>query len=445
MSEGIVAEQRATGETGMNHARATQPRLLLLAYSCSPDHGSECSVGWHRAIQAARRFNTWVLTLDDPEHREEIERWLAAHPVPSLHFVFVPRSRLAAALRRVPGLYYVAYNLWHRQAFRVGRDLHAQQRFDLIHQATFCSYREPGYLWRLDAPFIWGPVGGTQNVPWRFLPELGFAEALAEGWRSVANRLQLLASPRLRRVARHARVMLAANSTGQRDLARLSQAKPQLLLETGVKLVTERRSRDEPASRSLRILWAGEFRAFKGLSLLLKALAQLPADVPYTLNIMGRGPKERSWRRLARRLGIEPHVRWLGWIPYAEALRQYEQADLFAFTSLRDTSGNVMLEALACGVPVLCLDHQGAHDIVTPECGIKIPVTTRRQVVADLSASIRELANDPHRCRAMAAAAVARARFYHWEAQGERMEAIYNAALACHARASDAAKVRENS
>ena len=103
----------------------------------------------------------------------------------------------------------------------------------------------------------------------------------------------------------------------------------------------------------------------KALHLLSGALAQLPPEVPYELRILGDGPLRDRWQRLARRLGVAPHLNWLGRLPHQEALRQYAWADLFVFTSLRDTSGNVVVEAWPPALPVLCLDHQGMHDIVT--------------------------------------------------------------------------------
>src|SRR5207302_8732370 len=111
--------------------------------------------------------------------------------------------------------------------------------------------------------------------------------------------------------------------------------------------------------------------------------------------VLGQGPLQRPWQRLAARRGVADRIQWMGWLPHAEALRQYEWADVLAFTSLRDTSGNVVLEALAAGVPVICLDHQGVHDIVTPACGIKVPVTTPRQVIAGLGQAVMALARDP--------------------------------------------------
>src|SRR5262249_24396861 len=157
-----------------------------------------------------------------------------------------------------------------------------------------------------------------------------------------------------------------------------------LLLETGIRQVAAAPPNGRPHGPAVRLLWSGDLQTWKALPLLLRALAQLPPDVPYEMRIIGRGPLKDSWQRLSRRLGVEPHTTWMGWLPFLEALRQYAWADLFLFTSLRDTSGNVLLEALGAGLPVICLDHQGAHDIVTEECGIKVPVTHPTEVIAGL-------------------------------------------------------------
>jgi len=70
-------------------------------------------------------------------------------------------------------------------------------QFDLVHQVTVSCFREPGHLWRLEAPFIWGPVGGIQNYPWRFLAEAGIIGGLHEAVRSILNVIQLSLSPRV--------------------------------------------------------------------------------------------------------------------------------------------------------------------------------------------------------------------------------------------------------
>jgi peptidoglycan/xylan/chitin deacetylase (PgdA/CDA1 family) len=91
--------------------------------------------------------------------------------------------------------------------------------------------------------------------------------------------------------------------------------------------------------------------------------------------------------------------------------------------------GTVVLEAMGAGVPVLCLDHQGAHDAVTESCGIKIPVVSPQDTIARLAAAIDSLARQPQRCRELGRAAKDRAKEYLWSRQGEAMAVLYRRVL----------------
>jgi glycosyltransferase involved in cell wall biosynthesis/peptidoglycan/xylan/chitin deacetylase (PgdA/CDA1 family) len=407
-----------------------RPRVLLLAYACTPFHGSENATGWNRAVQTARFCDTWVI-CEAHECAGDIARHLAARgPIAGLHFCFVAKTPFQRALERIPGLYYLSYHLWHRQAYQAAFRLHAAAPFDLVHQANMCGYREPGYLWRLDAPFVWGPVGGTQNYPWRFLGEAGVKGAAAELIRAGVNTLQLRFSPRVRRAARRAAAILVANSTVRRDLERAHGVATTTLIETGLCRPPRGISRVPDPGRPLRILWAGHIEPWKALSLLIKALARLPDDVRYELRILGHGSQRPRCERLARALGVARHCTWLGWVPRDQVMLHYDWADLFAFTSLRDTTGTVVCEALGAGLPIVCLDHQGVGDIVDASCGIKVPVTTPREVTAGLRAAILKLARDRALCHRLGEGALRRARSYEWSHLAERTVSIYTDVLA---------------
>src|SRR4029077_2208996 len=114
-----------------------------------------------------------------------------------------------------PRLKYWAYHIWHRYAYRTAKRLHAQVNFDIAHQVTFTSFREPGYLCRLGIPFVWGPVGGAQNYAWRFLRGAGVKTACSEAFRSLLNTLQLYGSPRVRSAAKSSAAMFAPNPDHQ--------------------------------------------------------------------------------------------------------------------------------------------------------------------------------------------------------------------------------------
>lgn len=406
-----------------------RPRVLLLAAACNPDKPSDYAAGWGWVRQIARFAEGVVLC--GAWDREGVERYLATQgDFPGVRFVFVEESRLEQWLKRRRPFFelnYFSYYLWQRRAFRVASRLAAAHPFDLTHQVTINTFRVPGFLWRLPLPFIWGPVGGTQNYPWRFLTLAGWWGGIRELLRNFLNLLQLHFSPPVKRAARRAAVLLAANSQGQRDLARISHRPVHLLLDTGVEEVV-REVPPRPAPPPLHLLWSGRFWPRKALPLLLYALAGLPSEL-FRLTILGTGPEERRWRRLARRLGLDDRIHWAGWLSREEARSWYDWAHLFVFTSLRDTSGNVVLEALSRGVPVLCLDHQGAGDMVTSECGVKITVTTPTAVLAGLQRTVATLATEPERLERLADGALHRAREFLWVRQGERLARLYGDVL----------------
>lgn len=392
-----------------NLPQRRRAKLLLLAYACSPSHGSDEAVGWTWALQAARYADTWVI-CEKNAYQDLVEGYFREQGRPEgLNFAFVEKPRWLRALGRVPGFYYPTYNWWHRRAFAAARRLHENHRFDAAHQLNYCGYREPGYLWKLGVPFLWGPIGGTQNVPWRFLTTLSLRSAVAEAIRGVLNYLQLRLSRRVRAAADRATVLMTANSTTQDDFRRVHGIESLRLCEVQL---PEMSGRVRPAKRqgdTLRLLWSGLFHEFKGLGLLLRALALLPPATHWHLDVVGDGRSRNRWMRQAARLGLADRITWHGWLPRSEALDHCRRTDVFVFTSLRDTTGTVVLEALAAGAPVLCLDHQGARDIVTDQCGIKIPVTRPSETIAQLASAIVALASDGERIESLSRGALARA------------------------------------
>jgi glycosyltransferase involved in cell wall biosynthesis len=77
------------------------------------------------------------------------------------------------------------------------------------------------------------------------------------------------------------------------------------------------------------------------------------------LVVCGSGPDERRLRRLSARLGIQERVEWRGWLERDAVLKEMRQASVFLFPSLHDEGGWVIVESLANGLPVICLDIGG--------------------------------------------------------------------------------------
>lgn len=437
----MAAREEDADQTGAGRRPepARRLRVLLGAYSCSPGAGSELGVGWHHALAIARHCDVWVIHAPV----EAMERWLARNgEIPSLRFCPLGYTRFELLLFRTRLLAYLAYTLWQRRAWRLAAKLHEEIHFDLAHQVTLTTYREPGYLWRLGIPFVWGPVGGVENYPWRFFARAGLCGAVSEGMRAAGNLVQLRFGRRIGLAAHRAAALITGNSLARAEFEGRHGVTAIQMNELGTTSVSDAPSRKNNRQGALRMLWSGSFIHKKSLHLLLEALRAVPGDCPVELRIVGRGPLERRWKRLARAWGVDHLCRWIPWLPYEEFLALYSWADLHVFTSMRDSTGSVVLEALSHGLPVVCFDHQGCADMVTPGCGVKIPVTRPGETIRRLSETIVSLARDRSRLDRLSEGAAARAGEYLWSRKGEQIFDIYRDVLAKGGGADAAAPPR---
>lgn len=418
-------------------------RVLQIARVCHPHESMESRIGWRRAVHAARRHRVTVLH-GTPDPDDELRREAAELGIGDrLELVQVEPGPLGSPLSSTATTYYAGYRLWHRTAFKEAKRRHAESPFDLVHQTSYCGFREPGLGWKLGVPFVWGPIGGTQSYPFAYLGELGPQAAWIELTRSLINAWQLRFSPHVRGALREASVVIAATRRAAEDLRRRTGVEAPVRLETAVDYPPGPPRADRQEGQPLNLLWSGRLRAWKTLPLLLKALPLLPDDIDWRLRVLGVGDCEQSWKRLAERLGVADRIEWLGWPGYRETLPHYRWADAFAFTSMRDTSGTGLLEALAAGTPIVGVDHQGAADIMTEGCALPIPVNSPKETIQGFASALTRLAREPGLWRRLSDGALARAQEHQWEEQAEALLDWYRTAVAAAQQPSPRTRVHQ--
>jgi phenylacetate-CoA ligase len=167
----------------------------------------------------------------------------------------------------------------------------------------------------------------------------------------------------------------------------------------------------------------------KNLSLLLEAVAIAHERIgPVHLLVVGGGPEAGALEKRAATLGIADRVTFAGELPHADTPRWFRSGDVFALSSDFDNSPNAVLEAMACGLPVVTTDVGGVREFVTERVGGA--VVPRRDPAA-LAAALERYLASPDQARDAGARNRARAiAEFSWRASALRLLEVYDQVIA---------------
>jgi glycosyltransferase involved in cell wall biosynthesis len=389
-------------------------KVLLSAYACEPDKGSEPGVGWRWATELAGLGHE-VTVITRSNNRASIDKALAKTRFAGLSFYYYDLRPWAKWWKHGSQGLHLYYWLWQRGAYHLARKLASKTQFDLVHHITFGVFRQPSFMGRLGLPFVIGPLGGGDLTPRLLRGGIPSADAFKERLRELSNHLAYL-DPSLSRMYKQATLIFWKTPETLAVLPHFCREKSRVQLEIGLEPEHIMSEAGVPVARA-EFLYAGRLLHLKGLHLAFKAFSELRRNQPdATFTVIGTGPAEAWLKKLSTALGLGDSVKWLGWISHEEIWAHYGHYTAFVFPSLHDSSGNVVLEALSQALPVICLDTGGPGAILPLSCGIKVAVKNRSEseVIHDLAEAMRKLVSDSELRAQMGREALAAAKANTW-------------------------------
>lgn len=366
--------------------------ILLSAYACEPNKGSEPGIGWNWAIEIAKRgHQVTVLTRGNNKPVITKETDLPQN----LSFIYYDLPDSLMWLKKVFGV-HLYYFLWQIGAYFFVKKQLKQHSFDFIHHITFGVFRQTSYLSFLKIPFYFGPVGGGENCPYYLLHDVSWMNKLKEQLRNIANRLVMFNPISNLMFSKTSNIFTTTKQTANyinKIYINKSYNFPAIGINNNQELLlTLNRDKNE-----VHLLYVGRFLYWKGLQICFDALKIVrDKGVNFKLTLVGKGDEETALKQKIEKLKLSHLVEWINWVPQKELANIYQKSNMFLFPSLHDSGGMVVLEAMDFGLPVICLDIGGPGVFVNEKVGAKIPVLnkTYHEVVSDYANAIIELAND---------------------------------------------------
>jgi glycosyltransferase involved in cell wall biosynthesis len=424
--------QQAASQGAATSGAARRPRVLVIAEAANPEWVSVPLIGW--SLTEALRGVADVHLVTQVRNRDAILRkgWVEGTDFTAIdtEAIAAPAWKLSQVLRMgesrgwtvVQAVMSLTYPWFERKVWQQFGPALKRGDYDLVHRITPLSPAATGSLAakcrKAGVPFVLGPLNG--GVPW---PKGFEAEQKQEGeWMSRFRSL-LKVFPGRSAMLNACNAILYASKFTRKDI-------PEALLDRSIYLPENaidptrffRQASPEPGI--LKACFIGRFVPLKGLGMLIEAAKPLLEKGRMELHLVGDGPLTPALKDQARGL---PGITFHGWLKHEEVQDVAARCHVLAFPSIREFGGGAVLEGMALGLAPLVVDYGGPADLVTPEVGIKVPLTDRDGTTAALRMALEQLAADPGQTARMGQAAKARVTdLFTWPRRAEQIAEIYD-------------------
>lgn len=405
-------------------------KILINAYACSPNMGSEPGMAWNWVSNLAKFCELYIIT--EGEFREKIEEVVPTlEQGKNMHFYYNPVTDEIRKMCWNQGdwRFYKYYREWQWKTYLMAKEICSSEHIDVLHQLNMIGFREPGYLWKLskesDVPFVWGPIGGLKQFPLAYLQGAGLKMKLFNRLKNILNVWQLKHEKRVDEALKTARLLVSSIPDSYRAIKKCKGLESVVIPETGCFL-----SEDIPTDRfdekELHVMWVGKFDFRKQLPLAQRAIA-IANNPNIVLDIYGGGSDEQiaSAKRVADLLGITEKVVWHGNQPNDVVMNAMRKAQVFFFTSVSEDTSTVVLEAVSNRLPVLCFDACGMAAVIDDKVGRKVALSNPAQSATDFAKLLNNLEHDRNLLKQLSENCKQRQNELSWEEKAKTMVEWY--------------------
>lgn len=397
----------------------SKKNILICAYCVDKNDVSEAQMAYEWITRLSKFANLWVVTAGSRLHSTT-----GLEDYNNIKLITLKTKLNFKWWDVFDRFVHPGYVEFYFKARKAAKQVLREYNIDLCHHLTPQSLRYPSPLLQVDVPLVIGPFHGGLLPPLVMKELRGKEEWLF--WLRRMDDLRIRLDPMLKKLYKKAnRIIISAPYVKQR-ISPEYHNKCTVIPGIGVNplyIPTVERTvpRDE-----MRMIYVAKLVPSKGLELLILALAKLK-DNSIKLTVYGKGRQEKFYRRLAASLAVSDNIKWEGFVPYTEVIKAYADADVFVFPSLKEPAGLALIEAMSSGLPVLCVDAGGPGYAVLGECGIKVPLAGKEQMVNNLAKGIAKLRDNAQLRVAMGRNAQERVRKrFTWDVVVNEMLEVYD-------------------
>lgn len=416
-------------------------RVLILAEAANPELTSVALIGHSLSQALAQVCDAHLVT----ESRNEMSLLQAGVPREFFTAIINPAQHIAVRLATIlrggttlgwtihSALTTLAYPVFERKVWQLFKNRLSNGEFDLVHRITPLSPTTPSYLAKklskIGVPLVLGPLNG--GIPW----PAGFdrVRVAEREWLGYFRDLyRILPGLNATRHLASALVLASRHTYGEVTGHHADLEKKAIWLpENAIDPARFPEVNAEPPvphpGTPLRVAFLGRLVPYKGADMLLAAAIPLLRDGKMTLEIIGDGPQMAELKATVAREKLDDQVEFPGWVAHEKVRTHLGKAQIFAFPSVREFGGGVVLEAMALGLAPVVINYGGPAELIPDGCGTVVPMGNRDEIIASFRHVLTDLTSDPAAVHATGLRAQRHVRsHFTWPAKARQLVEIYH-------------------
>ena len=213
--------------------------------------------------------------------------------------------------------------------------------------------------------FPCGPLGLWVNFLFGIPYIISLRGGDVPGTERSLDRIHKILQPLRRLIFRKSRAVIA-NSQGLKRLAQKADPVITQVIHNGIDTSYFRPRKNHIEKGLFSFIFVGRFSEQKNLFFLIEQFSMLKKknNLPFIINMVGEGPLKGELQQFAKSFGIADRIMWYGWLTKSEVLKLLQKSNCFINPSFYEGMPNAVLEAQACGLPVIVSNVAGNNTVV---------------------------------------------------------------------------------
>ena len=375
--------------------------ILLGVYACEPNNGSEPEVGWQMANEIAKVMpNDMIYAITKANNKDVIEE--EGYPKNLKFFYYAPPKWLTFWKKGGRGI-RTYYYIW-----LIGAALFMKKKsisFSIVHHITFVNDWIPSFFHLLKTKenrFIWGPIGSNDPIDFKFYDNTKMK--IKEIITNLLKKFYRNFDPSFYACKTKADCIIGINDNVKNKL-NLDKNK-YFISESAIavkRLDVEAIKANHYTGDEFVVISVGRLVHIKNFKLTVLAFSKFLNNNPNVRNaklqIIGDGEDRQSLTSLAKSLGIEKSIEFVGKIQLHEVQEHFAKANVFLFPTL-ENAGFVTLEAMSNSLPVVAMKYGGAEQFIKNNIKEQLVSSTQAydDIVKALALKLELFYNDKEYC-----------------------------------------------